>query len=246
MAYVVWVLLPRRLPKCRAESNALRGRPDFIIDYLTKQRIGLAQAGVGEQDAPMNQPITAVLLAIALGGCASQNRNVVTMDVRPVEGVGSRTVELENGLLLKVLGRNGTLFSIVPDAQLGPGCARGLISSMNVGGGAGGAGTAKVTAIGVRVCPAGQAQGWTRWHADVVDQDIGRSQLRDLPPAFDFATLVPSQSTLAIGAGGGRVDVALPPGAFGEAMRSHPELLASVIVIGVVPRSSNGRYEVVP
>src|SRR5256885_17108990 len=110
MAYVVWVLLPRRLPKCRAESNALRGRPDFIIDYLTKQRIGLAQAGVGEQEAPMNQPITAVLLAIALGGCASQNRNVVTMDVRPVGGVGSRTGELWSRRRLQEPGPDGALY----------------------------------------------------------------------------------------------------------------------------------------
>jgi hypothetical protein len=184
-------------------------------------------------------------MAVAICGCASQKHDIVTMDVRPVEGAGGRTVELQGGVGLSVLGRNGPIFSIVPDSQLGAGCARGLISNLIVGGGGGGAGTTTVTVILVKVCPTGQQEGWTRWHADV-QQSVGASQLRDLPPMFDFATILPSESTLAVGAGGGHLEVALPDGPFREAMRRHPELLAAVMVIGLVPRSSNGRYEVVP
>jgi len=184
----------------------------------------------------------AFALVLAICGCASQKHNVATMDIHPVDGSGGRTLEWENGVL-SVLGRNGKLFIIRPDPHSGPGCAAGLISNVNVGGGGGGAGTTTVTSIRVNVCPTGQEGAWTRWHANV-HQSVGGSQLRDLPPTFEFATSSPSESTLAIGAGGGHLEVSVPAGSFGWALLQHPEFLATIVVIGLVPRSSNGHYEI--
>jgi len=172
------------------------------------------------------------------------------MNLRPVERPYGRTVEIEGARLRVpwkgspegISGPSAAFLEIELDDRRGNGCASGRIGRKLEP-----VSEIRERTITLELCPmASRERDWNRWHVEF-DRVPSGLQEQLLVPPVDFETSLASDGeVLLVRARETRADIRLPGGSFGEAVRRHPELLATVVLAGFVPRSSSARYELLP